>query len=121
MKDGFIWVDPSIPNEEDVVGELLYAGTREKIVMMEFSGMFPEAKLVDFIALAHGCIQPLLDTREEMALLAKKEHGDYTDNKVLRAVLCLTSNAEITTSGNTSEESELNEKKATQILVQGIR
>jgi polyribonucleotide nucleotidyltransferase len=118
MKDGSVWVDPSMPNEEDAVGGLLYAGTREKIVMMEFSGMLPEAKLVDFIALAHRCIQPLLDTREKTALLAKKDHGDDMDDEALRVALGLPSNAEITTSGDNSEESELNEKKAMQIFDQ---
>jgi polyribonucleotide nucleotidyltransferase len=64
LKDGRVIVDPSTKHE-DAVCELLYAGTREKVVMMEFSGLLPESQLKQFTELAHDCIQPILDTIEE--------------------------------------------------------
>jgi polyribonucleotide nucleotidyltransferase len=62
-EDGTVVIDPSIADDK-AIGGLLYAGTRDKVVMMEFSGILDEPRLMDLISLAHGCIQPLLDIQE---------------------------------------------------------
>jgi polyribonucleotide nucleotidyltransferase len=119
LKDGTVLVDPSIPPREDSIGELLFAGTRDKVVMMEFSGILAESQLVDLIALAHGCIQPLLDTQEETAKLGQKQRGDDVDDATLRASLGLQNDTDKTTDMDTPDHLE-NEKKAEQIFDQAM-
>jgi polyribonucleotide nucleotidyltransferase len=87
LKDGTVLVDQSTPHEDSMC-ELLYAGTREKVVMMEFSGILSEERLVDLITLAHGCIQPLLDTQEKL-VKGMKNTNDNIDDLDLRAELGL--------------------------------
>jgi polyribonucleotide nucleotidyltransferase len=65
LGDGTVLIDPS-QSRSDAICELLYAGTRDKVVMMEFSGRIPKAQLVELIQLSQGCIQPLLDAQKEM-------------------------------------------------------
>merc|ERR1712238_61155 len=81
--DGTLFVDPSIATKEeaktvtsknnnnktDIIGELLYAGTKDSIVMMEFSGMLPESKIFDLIRFAHECIQPVIKIQEKKCKL----------------------------------------------------
>lgn len=74
-----------------VAGELLYAGTRDSVVMMEFSGMLTEPQLVELIQVAHDCIQPLLDIQQ-----ATEDSADVGDDQesvdaALRAELGLDS------------------------------
>jgi len=75
--DGTVIINPSSPND-DSIGGLLYAGTRDKIVMMEFSGMLEESRLEALITLAHESIQPILDIQEEV-----KESGTKGDEEIL--------------------------------------
>mmetsp|Transcript_9564 Transcript_9564/g.10989 ORF Transcript_9564/g.10989 Transcript_9564/m.10989 type:complete len:1011 (-) Transcript_9564:405-3437(-) len=56
-------------NKTDIIGELLYAGTKDSIVMMEFSGMLPESQIFDLIRFAHECIQPVIQIQEEKCKL----------------------------------------------------
>jgi polyribonucleotide nucleotidyltransferase len=89
LPDGTTLLDPSVARE-DAVCELLYAGTRDKIVMMEFSGLLPEAQISELVQLAHGCIQPLLDTQEELLQQKlKQQTGDEVDENALRESLGL--------------------------------
>jgi polyribonucleotide nucleotidyltransferase len=99
LKDGTILVDQAIPHPDSVC-ELLYAGTREKVVMMEFSGMLSENHLVDLITLAHGCVQPMLDAQEKLPSVDKQ---DMVDDLALRAELSLSSDA-TALSGNSVQE-----------------
>ena len=52
-------------DEHDILGELLYAGTRHHVVMMEYWGNLNEAQLLDCIHHAHENIQPLLDAQHD--------------------------------------------------------
>lgn len=89
LEDGTVVVDPS-KAEETAVGELLYAGTRDKVVMMEFSGMLSENRLADLITLAHGCVQPLLDIQEELPNAKTNEmEYDNLDEATIRSELGL--------------------------------
>jgi polyribonucleotide nucleotidyltransferase len=89
LPDGTTLLDPSVARE-DAVCELLYAGTRDKIVMMEFSGLLPEAQLAELCLMAHGCIQPLLDTQEELLQRKlKQQTEDEVDENAVRESLGL--------------------------------
>eukprot|EP00526_Cylindrotheca_closterium_P002561 CAMPEP_0113609660 /NCGR_PEP_ID=MMETSP0017_2-20120614/4613_1 /TAXON_ID=2856 /ORGANISM="Cylindrotheca closterium" /LENGTH=912 /DNA_ID=CAMNT_0000518499 /DNA_START=43 /DNA_END=2777 /DNA_ORIENTATION=+ /assembly_acc=CAM_ASM_000147 len=99
LKDGTVLIDQSIPHQDSIC-ELLYAGTRDKVVMMEFSGLLPEENLINLIELAHGCVQPLLDT-QKMLVDTRKSQQEIED-EALRKELGLPP-----TNGNqTSIESE---------------
>lgn len=100
LEDGTILVDQAI-SSPNAVCELLYAGTREKVVMMEFSGKLPEEQLVDLINLAHDCIQPILDSQAALQSLDKQ---DYVDDLELRAELGLPSQGPTTPKSNRREQ-----------------
>eukprot|EP00934_Nitzschia_sp_Nitz4_P001184 Nitzschia sp. Nitz4//scaffold3_size479765//238156//240711//NITZ4_000101-RA/size479765-processed-gene-1.458-mRNA-1//1//CDS//3329550761//1184//frame0 len=85
-EDGTVTADPSAP-DQSAVGSLLYAGTRDKVVMMEFSGLLSELTLNDLITLAHGCVQPLLDIQEDVA--PPSSLADTMDDDAVRAELGL--------------------------------
>lgn len=58
-----------------IVGELLYAGTRERAVMMEWTSFgvaLPEADLQRLLELAHAAIQPAIDTIAELQKLREE-------------------------------------------------
>lgn len=77
-------------NEQPLVCELLYAGTRSKAVMAEFQyhryydssveehpqTSIPEKELAQLMTLAQAAIQPLLDTQEEFILNNKQSAGE---------------------------------------------
>jgi polyribonucleotide nucleotidyltransferase len=141
MEDGTVLVNPSVAsihsqqqqldqNSENkgVVGNLLYAGTKESIVMMEFSGLLPESMLLDLIGLAHECIQPIIKTQENMLNLSNSEKDEanqkFQDDNELRNELGLAiekeeSNSTIVTFSEPIEESEF-ENKADQIYDEAI-
>jgi polyribonucleotide nucleotidyltransferase len=64
LENGVVVVSPSTPDSR-AIGGLLYAGTRNEVVMMEFSGMLEESNLEVLITQAHACIQPILDAQEQ--------------------------------------------------------
>ena len=141
MEDGTVLVNPSVAsihtqqqqlkqNSENkgVVGNLLYAGTKESIVMMEFSGLLSESMLLDLIGLAHECIQPIIKTQENMLKLSNSEKHEanqkFQDDNVLRNQLGLPiekeeSKSTIATFSEPIEESEI-ENKANQIYDEAI-
>lgn len=84
LKDGTVQIDQSNTAHKDSICELLYAGTRDKVVMMEFSGFLPEENLINLIELAHGCVQPVLDTQEKLTDTRKKNQEDIEDNELRR-------------------------------------
>lgn len=95
LEDGTVLLNPSssaIRQDQGGTmtgyGELLYAGTRESVVMMEFSGMMEDDHLVSLLELAHSSIQCILDT-----LVENRENGrdkkEVVDDDVLRAQLGL--------------------------------
>ncbi|KAL3945019.1 MAG: hypothetical protein SGBAC_000876 [Bacillariaceae sp.] len=86
LKDGTVLIDQSTPNNDSIC-ELIYAGTRDKVVMMEFSGMLPEENLINLIQLAHGCVQPLLDTQTKLVDTRKEQ--EEIENDALRKELGL--------------------------------
>jgi len=88
-QDGAVEVDPSTQNDK-AIGGLLYAGTRDKVVMMEFSGMLEESRFMDMITLAHGCIQPILDTQDEAARMKENsQQMEEIDEESIRIELGL--------------------------------
>ena len=86
LKDGTVLIDQSTAHKDSIC-ELLYAGTRDKVVMMEFSGLLPEENLINLIELAHGCVQPLLDTQNKLS--DNKKGQDDIEDDVLRKELGL--------------------------------
>ncbi|KAL3925591.1 MAG: hypothetical protein SGILL_000314 [Bacillariaceae sp.] len=73
MKDGRVLEDPSVSlgrncdgsDQDGVLCELLYAGTKDSVVMMEFAGELEESKVVELIEMAHKCIQPRLEMQQK--------------------------------------------------------
>eukprot|EP00536_Pseudo-nitzschia_multiseries_P003342 jgi/Psemu1/252552/estExt_Genewise1Plus.C_510053 len=70
-----------------IMGELLYAGTKESVVMIEFNGILPESRLVQLIRFAHDSIQPVLDMQERIS--RRQESEIYQDDNELRKELGL--------------------------------
>lgn len=72
----------------DTYGELLYAGTRDAVVMMEFSGHMDDNEFATLLEVAHSTIQPILDILEQ-----HRDGSDDTKTKIdddaLRAELGL--------------------------------
>ena len=103
LKDGTVLLDQAVPHEDSIC-DILYAGTRENIVMMEFSGMLTEAQIVDLIELAHGCIQPLLDTQEQ--LMQQVREVDSMDDAPLREQLGLPAEVQGESALQTNDDNE---------------
>jgi polyribonucleotide nucleotidyltransferase len=87
MADGSILEDPSVSfggqdanNQNPIVCELLYAGTKDSVVMMEFSGELEESRLIDLIYKAHECIQPRLEIQNKVSLKASSKEVDLDDD-----------------------------------------
>jgi polyribonucleotide nucleotidyltransferase len=60
------------------VGELLYAGTRDKVVMMEWTSVhesLPEEEWPALLQLAAATLQPILDTIQELQVLKRKQEA----------------------------------------------
>jgi polyribonucleotide nucleotidyltransferase len=91
LPDGTCVVNPSASPSASQ-GELLYAGTRDKVVMMEFNGMLPEEQLMQMVQLAHSSIQPILDIQQEMIQMKARQQSDdvLVDDDFLHASLGLT-------------------------------
>jgi len=122
MEDGSILVNPSISTiqchqqisskqseNNKIVGELLYAGTKDSVVMMEFSGILSESRLLHLIRLAHESIQPVLDMQERITKFQESENCQ--DDNELRKQLGIaieTDDSNLTTPGSSqqAEESE---------------
>lgn len=99
MEDGSVLVNPSISSIQSqqqksdnksenngILGELLYAGTKDSVVMMEFSGILSESRLLELIRLAHDSIQPVLKAQKRM-LKNQKKPQQYQDDNELRKQL----------------------------------
>lgn len=82
--DGSVVVAGAVDGDDDevaVMGELLYAGTRDRTVMLEWTTTpsaqpLPEADLERLMELAHAAIQPYLDTIDELEELRKDASVD---------------------------------------------
>ncbi|MGK3734478.1 MAG: polyribonucleotide nucleotidyltransferase [Bacillariaceae sp.] len=124
LGDGTILVDPSTAtiqgyqqqqqqsditnndnNINNIMGELLYAGTKDSVIMMEFSGMLSEPQILDLIQFAHECIQPVIKTQEEhskrMSTIKKEQqknqHHNHQSDIELRKQLGLDTIIEVAT------------------------
>jgi polyribonucleotide nucleotidyltransferase len=90
MLDGRVLEDPSMSLSADggdkngVLCELLYAGTRDSVVMMEFAGQLEEAKVVELIQMAHECIQPRIEMQKKVnsIMLHKPSLESNNDNDI---------------------------------------
>ena len=85
--DGSILEDPSVSfsgqdvnNQNPIVCELLYAGTKDFVVMMEFSGELEESKLIDLIYKAHERIQPRLEIQNNVSQEPSSKEQDLDDD-----------------------------------------
>ena len=69
MEDGRVLEDPSTSlgegGKDGVLCELLYAGTKDAVVMMEFAGKLEESKVMELIEMAHDCIQPKIEMQRQ--------------------------------------------------------
>lgn len=91
MQDGRILEDSPLTfghdGSNEVVGELLYAGTRKDVVMMEFSGYLEEQQVVDLITKAHDLIQSRIQIQQ--AALSKLVSSDDDSEEEIRKALGL--------------------------------
>jgi polyribonucleotide nucleotidyltransferase len=76
LDDGSLALDPTHDQVLDSVAELLFAGTRKHVIMMEatsYNLSIPEEIFSNLMRLAHGAIQPILDTQEALRALNQEE------------------------------------------------
>jgi hypothetical protein len=78
-----------------VVGELLYAGTKDSVVMMEFSGQLEESRLTDLISKARESILPRLHIQQK-TLTDMSLSSDNESDEEIRISLGLYPSAVIT-------------------------
>ncbi|KAG7361402.1 3' exoribonuclease family, domain 1 [Nitzschia inconspicua] len=99
MQDGTVVEDSprsfAMDINNGVIGELLYAGTRENVVMMEFSGYLDEARLVELISKAHELIQARIQTQQ--STLSRLTSVTDESDEALRLALGLDSSVSATT------------------------
>ena len=72
--DGKFIVNPTLDEQENSILDLVVAGTRDAIMMVEGQGLeIPENVFLEAIDLAHKSIIPLIDAQEKLRGLAGKE------------------------------------------------
>ena len=82
MKDGTVIVDPKPFQTERASAELLFAGTRDKVIMMEFHSPseahgLSDQSVMDLIRVGHAAIQPILDTQLAFVQVKDDVPSDY--------------------------------------------
>ena len=80
LDDGTLVLDPTHSQVQKSLAELLYAGTRERIIMLEANSptkSIPENLLMNLINFAHKAVQPIIDTQE--MLVAEEKEDDPSD------------------------------------------
>jgi polyribonucleotide nucleotidyltransferase len=99
MQDGSVVEDSSNSfclegnNSNGIDGELLFAGTKDSVVMMEFSGQLKESQLIHLISKAHESILPRLRVQEK-TLSSMSSSSSYNESdEELRLSLGLDSSA----------------------------
>ena len=89
--EGTVVLDPTYSQAQESAACLLFAGTRDHVVMMEASSpteSIPEDLLIHLMKLAHGAIQPILDTQE---LLVMEQQEKPSDEELLASLGVTTS------------------------------
>jgi len=77
VDDKFI-ANPTFEEREQSSLDLVYAGLRDKVIMIEGCGdEVPDAKFKEALTFAQEAIQPLLDAQEELVKVAGKEKREY--------------------------------------------
>lgn len=99
MKDGTVIVDPKPFQVERASAELLFAGTRDKVIMMEFHSPseahgLSDQSVMDLLRVGHAAIQPILDT--QLAFVQVKD--EVPSDQFLRISLGLPDGEKSTTS-----------------------
>ena len=107
MPNGTLLQDPTPWQIQNSHGELLYAGTRDKTVMLEWSSHqlssgLPEEAWAELLQIAHATIQPLLDTVEELQQLQRQGSNDSVSSTQSKA-----DGVDSTSSNKTVEEEEI--------------
>ena len=112
MEDGRVLEDPSTSlgegGKNGVLCELLYAGTKDAVVGMEFSGKVEEAKVMELIEMAHDWIRPKIEIQREVnSKTEEKAAADESDaDEEIRKLLGLDQIATEEPRGNSSIDSE---------------
>ena len=89
-EDGTVIMDPTPAQVNESLAELLYAGTKTDVVMMECSSptdRIPEGSLVDLMRIAHAALEPIFEIQENLISAVKEE--DMDDEQALREALGL--------------------------------
>jgi len=81
MRNGSVIMDPRPFQVAESSAELLFAGTRDKVIMMEFHSPtqphgLSEKSLMDLIRVGHAAIQPLLDIQQSFLQFKKEDPSD---------------------------------------------
>jgi polyribonucleotide nucleotidyltransferase len=90
MEDGTVIMDPTPSQVQESLAELLYAGTRTNVVMMECSSptdRVPEVTLVDLMKVAHAALEPVFEVQQE--LISAVEEDETDDEQAVRTSLGL--------------------------------
>jgi polyribonucleotide nucleotidyltransferase len=76
--DGKLVINPTIEEQEECELNLMVAGSRSAVVMVEGGAEFvPESELVEAIFFGHEALQPILDMQEEIRRDAGKEKRQF--------------------------------------------
>ncbi len=73
LVDGEFVANPTFEERENSALDLVYAGMRDKVIMIEGAGQeVPDEKFKEALSFAQKAIEPLLDAQEELARLCGK-------------------------------------------------
>ena len=77
LVDGQFIANPTFEQRESSTLDLVYAGLRDKVIMIEGAGNeVPDSKFKEALSFAHDAIQPILDAQEELVKRCGKEKRD---------------------------------------------
>lgn len=110
MEDGTVIMDPTPSQVQKSLAELLYAGTRTNVVMMECSSptdRVPEVTLVDLMKAAHAALEPVFEVQQE--LISAVEEDETDDEQAVRTSLGLPLLAEADVEGPVSTDEKEND------------
>lgn len=89
MGDGTVIMDPSPAQVEGSLAELLFAGTKTEVVMVEScspTDRIQEDLLVNLMKVAHAALAPVFDIQAELICTVEEEEEDIDDATLRQAL-----------------------------------
>lgn len=118
QSDGTLVLDPSV-SHTDALCELLFVGTKDEVIMMEFSGMLSESQLSSLVQIAHLRVREILEKMSDSASQIASQHPDLDnhadDDAKLRSELGFSS-ADVDTDETKKEDGHRSEAKSGELF-----